>query len=125
MATNSSIVDEFEEILKKSGLITQVNRIEDHFEVFFDKEMIPCTLSIKKIEGIEFANYESFMKFKAGPDPKHHVAFQILRGKTLEHILKQIEEYYLESFKKGIESVKRGFEKDFGVKAEDAETTEN
>jgi len=125
MASNSSFVDKFEEILKNSELITQVNRIENNFELFFEEERIPCTLSINEIPENKFANYQSFMKFKAGPDPKHHVALQILRGKTLEHLLEQIEKYYLESFKKGIQSVKRGFEKDFGISPEDAETTEN
>jgi len=125
MTSNSSFVDEFEAILKKSELITQVNRIGDDFEVFFGDEKIPCDLGIKEITAFSFVNYESFLKFKAGPDPDHHFTMQFLRGKTLEHILEQIEKYYLESFKKGIQSVKRGFEKDFGVKAEDAETTEN
>ena len=125
MASNSSFVDEFEALLKKSKLITQVNRIEDNFEVFFGDEKIPCDLGIKEIPEIKFADYESFLKFKAGSDPKHYFAMQFLRGKTLQHLVKQIEEEYIKSFQSGISKVKQGFQKDSGVSAEDAETTEN
>ena len=39
MASNSSFVDKFEEILKNSELITQVNRIDNHFELFFEAKI--------------------------------------------------------------------------------------
>ena len=125
MASNSSFVDEFEAILKKSELITQVNRIGDDFEVFFGDEKIPCDLGIKEITAFSFVNYESFLKFKAGPDPDHHFAMQFLRGKTLEDLVKQIEDEYIKSFQSGISKVKQGFQKDSGTSAEEAETTEN
>ncbi len=125
MSSNSSFVDKFEEILKNSKLIIQVNRIEDNFEVFFGDEKIPCDLGIKEIPEISFADYESFLKFKAGPDSDHHFAIQILRGKTLEGLVKQIEDEYIKSFEGGIKKVKQGFQKDSATSAEDAETTEN
>ncbi len=45
------------------------------------------------------------MKFKAGPIKNKHFAFQILRAKTLENLAKKIDDYYIESFEKGIKKV--------------------
>ena len=125
MSSNSNLLDEFEELLKNSELIVHVNRIEDYFEVFFGDERIPCELGVKEIPEIEFADYESFLKFKAGPDTDHHFAMQFLRGKTLAGLIKQIEDEYTKSFQGGIEEVKKGFQKDFGTSAEEAETTKD
>jgi len=123
MSSKSDLLNEFETLLKNSKEITQVNRIENYFEVFFGDEKIPCDLSIKALTGIEFGNFESFLKFKAGPIKNKHFAFQILRAKTLENLAKKIDDYYIESFEKGIKNVKKGFQKDTGIRSEDAETT--
>lgn len=123
MSSKSDLLSEFETILKNSKVITQVNRMEDHFEVFFGDEKIPCDLSIKAITDKEFANFESFLKFKAGPIKNQHFAIQILSAKTLENLAKQIDDYCIVSFEKGIKNVKKGFQLDTGINSEDAETT--
>ncbi|NIU02466.1 MAG: hypothetical protein GWN01_16665 [Nitrosopumilaceae archaeon] len=120
-----NLLDEFELELKKSNLISHVNRIGDQFEVFFEEQNIPCVLGVNTLENVEFANFESFLQFKAGSDPNHHFAMQILRAKTLSNLVKQIEEQYTEKFAKGIDDVKKGFQKDTGIRAEDVETSED